>query len=50
MYYLLFIVGFLHKIILLSPAKVKVETKICKKLIDHNGYLFLRLCKSNIII
>ena len=41
---------FLHNNILLSPIKVKVKIKICKKSVYHNDCLFfLRRCKSNII-
>jgi len=39
---------FYIKAILLSLAKVKVETKICKKQIDHNVCHLFRRCKSNI--
>jgi len=31
--------------ILLLPTKVKVETKECKKTIDHNVFIFLDAAK-----
>lgn len=41
---------FLHNNILLSPIKVKVKIKICKKSIYHDCRLVsFRHCKSNII-
>ena len=50
MYYLLYSFVFYIKAILLSPTKVKVKIKICKKSVYHKIVVFLfRHCKSNII-
>ena len=51
MYYLLYSFVFYIKAILLSPTKVKVKIKICKKSIYHKNVLSFcfRHCKSNTI-
>ena len=40
---------FYIKAILLSPTKVKVKIKVCKKSVYHKCCPFLRRCKNSII-